>query len=143
MALEPGTMEPSCVIASGGIRGDGRLTVSHAHGSVKTLYKTFVCFKMGVFVKESGSYRPDYLHRIVCSEFPLHRLDSGSLSSTLKSMSRPLPCSFPAERQSFSKKDYIPHVHFRFRPGTRMWVKSSLIATIWAFNIRRFEGAIP
>ncbi len=53
-----------------GIRGDGRLTVSHAHGSAKTLYKTFVCFKMGVFVKESGSYRPDYLHRIVCSEFP-------------------------------------------------------------------------
>ncbi len=52
-----------------GIRGDGRLTVSHAHGSAKTLYKTFVCFKMGVFVKESGSYRPDYLHRIVCSEF--------------------------------------------------------------------------
>ncbi len=27
-------------------------------------------------------------------------------------MSRPLPCSFPAERQSFGKKDYIPHVHF-------------------------------
>ncbi len=26
-----------------GIRGDGRLTVSHAHGSAKTLYKTFVC----------------------------------------------------------------------------------------------------
>ncbi len=47
MALEPGTMEPSCVIASGGIGGDGRLTVSHAHGSAKTLYKTFVCFKMG------------------------------------------------------------------------------------------------
>ncbi len=53
-----------------GIRGDGRLTVLHAHGSKKTLYKTFVCFKMGVFVKDSGSYQPDYLHRIVCSEFP-------------------------------------------------------------------------
>ncbi len=52
-----------------GMRGVGRLTVSHAHGSAKTLYKTFVCFKMGVFVKESGSYRPDYLHRILCSAF--------------------------------------------------------------------------
>ncbi len=30
--------------------------------------------------------------------FPLHRLDSGSFPSTLKSMSRPLPCPFPAER---------------------------------------------
>ncbi len=33
-----------------GIRGDGRLTVLHArtlNGSAKTLYKTFVCFKMG------------------------------------------------------------------------------------------------
>ncbi len=49
----------------------------------------------------------------------------------------------PQSGQSFGKKDYIPHVHFRFRPGTRKWVKSSLIATIWAFNIRRFEGAIP
>ncbi len=38
------------------------------------------------------------------------------------------------------KKDYIPHVHFRFRPGTRKWGKSSLIATIWAFNIRRLKG---
>ncbi len=76
--------------------------------------------------------------------FPLHRLDSGSLPSTLKSMSRPLPCSSPRRAGNRSvKKDYIPHVHFRFRPGTRKWVKSSLIATIWAFNIRRFEGAIP
>ncbi len=46
------------------------LACSHAHGSAKTHYKTFVCFKWGVFVKESGSYRPDYLHRNVCSEFP-------------------------------------------------------------------------
>ncbi len=28
--------------------------------------------------------------------------------------------------QSFGKKDYIPHVHFRFCPGTRKWVKSLL-----------------
>ncbi len=49
----------------------------------------------------------------------------------------------PQSGQSFGKKDYIPHVHFRFRPGTRKWVKSFLTATIWAFNIRRFEGAIP
>ncbi len=52
-----------------GIRGDGRLTVSHAHGSAKTLYKTLYASKWEC-LKESGSYRPDYLHRIVCSEFP-------------------------------------------------------------------------
>ncbi len=57
------------------IRGDGRLTVlraQHAHGSAKTLYKTFVCFKMGSVCEmvRSGSYRPGYLHHIVCSEFP-------------------------------------------------------------------------
>ncbi len=50
-----------------GIR-EGRLTVSHAHGSAKTkqnVYKQNVCMlQMGVFVKESGSYRPDYLHRM-------------------------------------------------------------------------------
>ncbi len=45
-----------------------------------------------------------------------------------------------AGNRSVKKKDYIPHVHFRFRPGTRKWVKSSLIAAIWAFNICRFEG---
>ncbi len=49
----------------------------------------------------------------------------------------------PQSGQSFGKKDYIPHVHFRFRPGTRKWDKILLTATIWAFNIRRFEGAIP
>ncbi len=46
MALEPGTMEPLCVIASGVSEEMGAL-VLHAHGSAKTLYKTFVCFKMG------------------------------------------------------------------------------------------------
>ncbi len=99
VALEPGTREPSCVIASGVSEEMGALTVSHAHGSAKTLYKTFVCFKMGVFVKESGSYRrPTTCTVSYVLSFPLHRLDSGSLPSTLKSMSRPLPCSFPAER---------------------------------------------
>ncbi len=58
-----------------GIRGDGRLTVlraRHAHGSANTLYNTLVCFKMGSVgeMVRSGSYRPGYLHRIVCSEFP-------------------------------------------------------------------------
>ncbi len=44
-------LEPLALRESGGgsdrfgIRGDGRLTVLHAHGSAKTLYKTFVCFK--------------------------------------------------------------------------------------------------
>ncbi len=66
--------------------------------------------------------------------FPLHRLDSGSFPSTLKSMSRPLPCPFPAERAIVRQKDYIPHVHFRFRSGTRKWGKSSLIATIWVLT---------
>ncbi len=81
-----------------GIRGDGRLTVSHAHGSAKTLYKTFVCFKMGVFVKSQAHIDLTTCTLLYVLSFPLHRLDSGSLPSTLKSMSRPLPCSFPTER---------------------------------------------
>ncbi len=55
------------------IRGAERLAVSrapHAHGSVSTLYKMFVCLKMGVFeMVRSGSYRSRYLHRLGCSEF--------------------------------------------------------------------------
>ncbi len=79
-----------------GIGGDGRLTVSHAHGSAKTLYKTLyasngsVC--EGVRLISTRLLAPYVL------SFPLHRLDSGSFPSTLKSMSRPLPCPFPAER---------------------------------------------
>ncbi len=56
-----------------GIRGDGRLTVSQARtlmGARTPSTRRLYASKSGVFVKESGSYRPDYLHRIVCSEFP-------------------------------------------------------------------------
>ncbi len=56
-----------------GIRGDGRLTVSDARtlmGARTPSTRRLYASKWGVFVKESGSYRPDYLHRIVCSEFP-------------------------------------------------------------------------
>ncbi len=57
------------------VRGDRCIAVScdrHTHGSASTLYKTFVCFKMGSVCEmvPSGSYRPGYLHRVGCSEFP-------------------------------------------------------------------------
>ncbi len=127
-----------------GIRGDGRLTVSHAHGSAKTLYKTFVCFKMGsvcervrlISTRLLAPYRMFWVSR--CTDWIVDRYHRHW--SLCRGHCR--VCS-PQSGQSFGKKDYIPHIHFRFRPGTRKWVKSSLIATIWAFNIRRFEGAIP
>ncbi len=57
------------------IRGAKCITVSrdrHTHGSASTLYKTFVCLKMGSVCEmvPSGSYRPGYVHRVGCSEFP-------------------------------------------------------------------------
>ncbi len=51
-----------------GIREDGRLTVSHAHGSAKTLYKTFVCFKWECLWKSQAHIDPTTC--TVCSEFP-------------------------------------------------------------------------
>ncbi len=51
-----------------GIRGDGRLTVSHAHGSAKTLYKTFVCFKWECLWRSQAHIDPTTC--TVCSEFP-------------------------------------------------------------------------
>ncbi len=72
VALEPGTMEPSCVIASGVSEEMGTLQSRMLASSWEREHplQDIVWFKWGVFVKESGSYRPDYLHRIVCSEFP-------------------------------------------------------------------------
>ncbi len=66
VAPEPGTMEPSCVDAPG-LSGE-----IDALQSRVTLYKAFVCLKMGGVCKmvPSGSYRPGYLHRVECSEFP-------------------------------------------------------------------------
>ncbi len=51
-----------------GIGGDGRLTVSHAHGSAKTLYKTFVCFKWECLWRSQAHIDPTTC--TVCSEFP-------------------------------------------------------------------------
>ncbi len=50
-----------------GIR-EGRLTVSHAHGSAKTLYKTFVCFKWECLWRSPAHI--DLTTCTVCSEFP-------------------------------------------------------------------------
>ncbi len=67
-------VEPSCVAATGLSDKAERLAVSrprHAHGSASTLYKMFVCLKMGSICEmvRSGSYRPSYLHHLRCSEF--------------------------------------------------------------------------
>ncbi len=73
VALELGTMEPSCVIASGVSDEMGALQscmLARLMGARKPSTRHLYASKWGVFVKESGSYRPDYLHRIVCSEFP-------------------------------------------------------------------------
>ncbi len=79
-----------------GIR-DGRLTVSHAHGSAKNPLQDVCMLQMGSVCERVRLISTRLLAPYVLS-FPLHRLDSGSLPSTLKSMSRPLPCPFPAER---------------------------------------------
>ncbi len=50
-----------------GIR-EGRLTVSHAHGSAKTLYKTFVCFKWECLWRSQAHI--DLTTCTLCSEFP-------------------------------------------------------------------------
>ncbi len=57
------------------VRGARCIAVScdrHTHGSASTLYKTFVCLKMGSVCEmvPSGSYRPGCLHRVGCSELP-------------------------------------------------------------------------
>ncbi len=57
------------------VRGARCIAVScdrHTHGSASTLYKTFLCLKMGSVCEmvPSGSYRPGCLHRVGCSEFP-------------------------------------------------------------------------
>ncbi len=73
VALEPGTMEPSCVIASGVSEEMGALQsrmLARSWEREHPLQDVLYASKWGVFVKESGSYRPDYLHRIICSEFP-------------------------------------------------------------------------
>ncbi len=110
--VEPGTIEKSCVIASG---------VSEEMGTLQS--RTLM-----------GARKPStrYLYA-----------SNGSVCERVRLISTRLLAPYVQSGQSFGKKDYIPHVHFRFRPGTRKWGKSSLIATIWAFNIRRFERAIP
>ncbi len=113
------------------------LACSHAHGSAKILYKTFVCFKMGSVCERVrlistwllALYRMFWAS--CCTDWIVDRYHRHWSLCRGHCHVR-----YPQSGQSFGKKDYIPHVHFRFRPGTRKWVKSSLIATIWAFNIR-------
>ncbi len=120
------------------------LACSHAHGSANTHYKTFVCFKMGsvcervriISTRLLAPYRMFWVSR--CTDWIVDRYHRHW--SLCRGHCR---IRSPQSGQSFGKKDYIPHVHFRFHPGTRKWVKSFLTATIWAFNIHRFEGAIP
>ncbi len=61
--VEPGTIEPSCVIASGVSEEMGALPSRTLMGARKTSTRRLYASN-GVFVKESGSYRPDYLHRM-------------------------------------------------------------------------------
>ncbi len=67
-------------------RGAERLAVSHAwhaHGGTSTLYKTFVCLKMGSVCEmvRSGSYRPGYLHRLGYRPGYLHHLGCSEFSA--------------------------------------------------------------
>ncbi len=146
VALEPGTMEPSCVIVSGVSEEMGALQSRMLARSwerenplqdVCMLQMGSVCERVRLIsTRLLTSYRMFWVSR--CTDWIVdryHRHWSLCLGHCR--------VRSPQSWQSFGKKDYIPHVHFRFRPGTRKWVKSSLIATIWAFNIRRFEGAIP
>ncbi len=59
--VEPETIEPSCVIASGVSERGACLARSWER---ENPVQNVCMLQMGVFVKESGSYRPDYLHRM-------------------------------------------------------------------------------
>ncbi len=96
-----------------GIRGDGRLIVSHAHGRAKTLYKTFVCFKMGsvcervrlISTRLLAPYRMFWVSR--CTDWIVDRYHRHW--SLCRGHCR---VRSPQSGQSFCKKDYIPHVHW-------------------------------
>ncbi len=93
--VEPETIEPSCVIASGvSERGalQSRTLMGARKPCTKRLYASNGSVCEGVRLISTWLLAPYVL------SFPLHRLDSGSLPSTLKSTSRPLPCPFPADR---------------------------------------------
>ncbi len=101
VALEPGTMEPSCVIASGVSEEMGALQSRTLMGARKPSTRRWYASKWECLWKSQAHIDPTTCTVSYVLSFPLHRLDSGSLPSTLKSMSRPLPCSFPAERAIF------------------------------------------
>ncbi len=85
--VQPGTIEPSCVIASGVSEEMGALQSRTLMGvrkpSTRRLYASngSVCERVRLI--STRLLAPYVL------SFTLHRLDSGSLPSTLKSMSRP------------------------------------------------------
>ncbi len=146
VALEPGTMEPSCVIASGVSEEMGALQSrmlarswerEHPLQDVCMLQNGECLWKSQAHIDPTTcTYRMFWVSR--CTDWIVDRYHRHW--SLCRGHCR---VRSPQSGQSFGKKDYIPHVHFRFRPGTRKWVKSFLTATIWAFNICRFEGAIP
>ncbi len=117
----------------GDIRGAERPAFScarYALGGASTFYETFVCLKMGSVCEmvRSGSYWPGYLHLSDVLRFLQYRLDSGSLSSTLKVYVAAI-ASFhsPQGGQSIGRHwwwvflrergDCIPHAHLQSHPG--------------------------
>ncbi len=97
VALEPGTMEPSFVIASGVSEEMGALQSRMLMGAQKPSTRRLYASNGECLWKSQAHIDPTTCTVSYVLSFPLHRLDSGSLPSTLKSMSRPLPRSFPAE----------------------------------------------
>ncbi len=111
------------------VRGAKCITVSrdrHTHGSASTLYKTFVCLKMGSVCEmaPSGSYRrmfwvscntgwivDRYLRHWKSMWQPLPRFVPRRADS--RSAETPWWCVFLREREDYTLRD-----HLQFRPGT-------------------------
>ncbi len=101
VALEPGTMEPSCVIASGVSEEMGALQsrmLARSWEREHPLQDVCMLQNGECLWKSQAHIDPSTCTVSYVLSLPLHRLDSGSFPLTLKSMSRPFPRSFPAER---------------------------------------------
>ncbi len=119
--VEPETIEPSCVIASGvSERGalQSRTLMGARKPCTKRLYASNGSVCEGVRLISTWLLAPYVL------SFPLHRLDSGSLPSTLKFMSRPLLVRSPQSEQSFGKKTTSPMSTFASALGPGSGVRA-------------------
>ncbi len=84
VALEPGTMESSCVIASGVSEEMGALQSRTLMGARKPSTRRLYASKWECLWKSQAHIDPTTCTVSYVLSFPLHRLDSGSLPSTLK-----------------------------------------------------------